>query len=198
MNFIVGLLLCCLSFCSTDLNADDNSEVKTFVESTANEAIKMIADSGKSEKAIKAEFKKIVDQKFNMKAICNYILGRERKNELKKLNQYEEFVSLSSNMLIKLYCSKFKDYKGSELKVKKVQKNGIIYNAFSSLKISNGSVVNIVWMIQKDKDGHFKVFDAKVENASMKETLKGGVNGMISNKKMPIFMDEFRKKYAEL
>ena len=229
MHLLLKVLLCsclCLEFsqiqfakAAAEINIQENKELKSFVEDTANDAIKMIADPSKTDTQIKLGFKKIVTEKFDMEKISSSILGANRKS-LKSLDEnessvaawknthngqgyYDSFASLTTNMLIKLYCSKFKDYKDATLRVTEVTPKGKdhqFWDVTSIVTLNNGKPpIKVIWTIRRNSKGQLRVIDAKVENVSMKKTLQDGVSGMIStNKTLQLFMNEFWTKYHQL
>ena len=154
-----------------------------------------------------------------MEKISSSILGANRKS-LKSLDEnesnvtewknihggqgyYASFVSLTTNMLIKLYCSKFKDYKDATLRATEVTpkgKDNLFWDVTSIVTLNNGKPpIKVIWTIRRNNKEQLRVIDAKVENVSMKKTLQDGVSGMIStSKNLQLFMNEFWEKYHQL
>lgn len=153
---------------ATEISASQTDGAKSFVESMAKQGIDFLANPGLSADQRKAEFKKLLQGKFDIRSIGRFALGRYWNSATDA--QKKEYQSLFEKMIVDVYSRRFGDYNGQDFQVGSARPEGQADSIVTTYIVpSDGPKVTVDWRIRY-KDGNYKVIDVIVEGVSMATT----------------------------
>ncbi len=161
--------------------ADDklNTGSQTLIEDIAKRGIGFLSDKSLSQAKRESEFRKLLNDNFDMDTIGRFALGRHWKTATDA--QKKEYLKLFNEMIVRVYTARFKEYDGQTLEVKKARKDGTnsdaIVNTVLVPKAGEQAVI-IDWRVRQ-KNGSFKVVDIIVEGVSMALTQRSDFASVI-------------------
>ncbi|MCB1681783.1 MAG: ABC transporter substrate-binding protein [Rhodospirillales bacterium] len=152
---------------------------KTLIEDIASRGIGFLADKSLTQDKREAEFRKLLNDNFDMDTIGRFALGRfwRTTSDVQK----KEYLKLFNEMIVRVYTARFREYNGQTLEVKATRKDGEGSDAIvSSLLVPNKGeqAVAIDWRVRL-KNGKFKVVDIIVEGVSMALTQRSDFASVI-------------------
>lgn len=154
------------------------SEALDFVRNLAHEGIGLLANSDLGTEKRQQEFRKLLKNKFDMKTIGRFALGRYWKTSTKE--QQKEYLTLFEDMIVSVYSRRFGEYNGEALEVTSSRKEGKADVLVSSSIIpQSGPKISVDWRIRKKNGGDFKVVDIMVEGVSMSLTQRSDFASVI-------------------
>lgn len=165
---------------SASATADSKASAKAhdFIENLADKGIGFLSDSKLSPEARKQEFRKLLQDNFDMKTIARFSLGRYWKSCTDA--QRAEYLKLFEAMIIDVYSRRFSDYNGQKLLVRGARadegKLDIIVD--SAIIPADGPEIKVDWRV-RDKNGTLKVVDIIVEGVSMSLTQRADFASVI-------------------
>lgn len=139
---------------------------QTYVDDLATSAIGFLSDQSLTYEQRKAEFSTLLDQRFDMKAIARFAMGRYWRAATKE--QRADYFKLFHTMVLEVYSRRFSEYAGQSIQVTNARAEGEKDVLVSSLikDESGGPDIRLDWRLRY-KDGQFKVIDVIVEGVSM-------------------------------
>lgn len=150
---------------------------KNFISSMGERGINFLGNQAMSESAKKAEFKKLLNDSFDMNTIARFSLGSSWKTATPA--QQKEYLSLFNAMIIKVYSKRFSDYKGQTFEVKSSRKQSDKDSVVTSFIVpDDGAKVQVDWRV-RNKGGSYKVVDIVVEGVSMSQTQRADFASVI-------------------
>lgn len=159
--------------------ADDAVEngAQKFVDSVAQRGIGFLGNQNLSDSQRQREFKKLLEDSFDMKTIGRFALGRHWRSASDA--QKKEYLALFKKMVVEVYSDRFKEYNGQELKVVSARAEGKA-DAIVTSKIipDEGPDIQIDWRV-RFKNGRYKVVDIVVEGVSMALTQRSDFSSVI-------------------
>lgn len=159
------------------VEAHDLEKAQKFVNNVAAEGIGFLSDSTLTQDQRITEFKKLLQNSFDMKTIGIFTLGKYWRQATPE--QKKEYLSLFEKMIIDVYASRFGEYSGEELVVTNARAEGkrdILVN--SEVQAQNGQAIKVDWRL-RDRKGSFKVIDVIVEGVSMSVTQRSDFSSVI-------------------
>lgn len=151
---------------------------KNFIASMGDRGINFLGNQSMTDDAKKAEFRKLLNESFDMDTIARFSLGTYWKATTPA--QQQEYLKLFNNMIVKVYSKRFSDYKGQKFEVKSARKESDKDSVVTSFIIpSDGPQVQVDWRV-RNKGGSYRVVDIIVEGVSMSQTQRADFASVIS------------------
>ncbi|MEC8290594.1 MAG: ABC transporter substrate-binding protein [Pseudomonadota bacterium] len=164
--------------CADDTQADEK-RAKTFVTELADEAITILKTQTTRE-GREAGFRKILDERANMRRIALFTLGPfARKISDEDFATYQQ---LLNELIIKVYANRLGEYGNEQLVVGRSQrkKNNFIIN--SQIEFDNGrQPIAVDWWLYREKDDSFSLFDVRVIGVWMAQEQRDSFASVLKN-----------------
>ena len=196
---VVGFALAVASVPGQGLAAGFEADARTFIESLAGDAVRSLTTGEISRGERIQRFRKLFNQRFAVKAIGKWVLGRYWKRATE--SQRSEYQKLFENLMVVTYVDRFARYAGESLKVTKVLAGkGGQGTVFSEIRDpAEDTPVRVDWRVASDGKV-FKVVDVVVEGSSLSNTLRSEFASIIRRNggKIAGLLDELRKKTESL
>jgi phospholipid transport system substrate-binding protein len=171
-----------------------NDSPSDFIRTVGQNAINSLTNKGVTQAKRENLFRKILRQRFELKVIARFALGRFWRRASKA--QRIEYITLFEDFIVKAYATRFADYKGENFIVGKVRNINERDNLVQSeVVLGNGRKILVHWRVRNGKA--FKIIDVLVEGVSMAITQRdqfaaiinqngGKIDGLLSalHKKM--------------
>ena len=190
------IILCSAFFLSlSPVMAEKSPEAEAFVVDVSNRVIDILSYSSSTEK--EDAFRKLLNEKANLKRIAAFTLGKYRRQlspaELK------EFQSLFESMITKVYANRLGTYDDQQIIVLGSEKKKKDYLVETELRFKDGSdPIAIVWRLRQEKDGRITLFDLRVLGIWMaleqRETFLSILKN--NNEDFDILLDNLRQQIA--
>lgn len=152
---------------------------QSLIQDIAKRGIGFLSDKSLTQAKREGEFRKLLNDNFDMETIGRFALGRHWKTATDV--QKKEYQKLFNEMIVRVYTARFKEYDGQTLEVKTSRKDGAntdaIVNTVLVPKAGEQAVV-IDWRVRQ-KNGKFKVVDIIVEGVSMALTQRSDFASVI-------------------
>ena len=138
---------------------------ESFIGSMTKRGIDFLGNENMTKERQKEEFKKLLNDSFDMRTIGRFSLGRYWRTA--STTQQKEYLSLFRAMILNVYSARFSEYKGQALEVTSARAEGKSDVLVTSIIKGNGDPeVQVDWRVRY-KNGHYKVIDIVVEGVSM-------------------------------
>lgn len=149
-----------------------------FVKNTTDRGLKFLADPNSTKAQKTGEFRKLLDQSFDLDTIGRFALGSYWKAATAP--QKAEYLKLFRKMVVDVYTQRFDDYKGQDLQVKSFRSIGNNDTLVSSYMVpkDGGQDVQIDWRV-REKSGSYKIVDVLVAGVSMSMTQRSDFASVI-------------------
>ena len=190
------IILCSVFFLSiSPVMAEKSPEAEAFVMDVSNRVIDILSYSSTTEK--EDAFRKLLNEKANLKRIAAFTLGKYRRQlspaELK------EFQSLFESMITKVYANRLGTYDDQQIIVLGSEKKKKDYLVETELRFKDGSdPIAIVWRLRQEKDGRITLFDLRILGIWMaleqRETFLSILKN--NNEDFDILLDNLRQQIA--
>ena len=190
------IILCSAFFLSlSPVMAEKSPEAEAFVMDVSNRVIDILSYSSTTEK--EDAFRKLLNEKANLKRIAAFTLGKYRRQlspaELK------EFQSLFESMITKVYANRLGTYDDQQIIVLGSEKKKKDYLVETELRFKDGSdPIAIVWRLRQEKDGRITLFDLRVLGIWMaleqRETFLSILKN--NNEDFDVLLDNLRQQLA--
>ena len=190
------IILCSAFFLSlSPVMAEKSPEAEAFVVDVSNRVIDILSYSSSTEK--EDAFRKLLNEKANLKRIAAFTLGKYRRQlspaELK------EFQSLFESMITKVYANRLGTYEDQKIIVLGSEKKKKDYLVETELRFKDGSdPIAIVWRLRQEKDGRITLFDLRVLGIWMaleqRETFLSILKN--NNEDFDVLLDNLRQQLA--
>ncbi len=163
---------------------------RSFVTELADEAI-MVLTTSESSAAREAGFRKILDERANMRRIARFTLGQFVRKISK--DDFASFQTLLNDLIIKVYANRLGEYSNEKVMIGKGQAKKRNFVIASRIEFANGrEPISIDWWLVREKDGSFSLFDVRVLGvwmaqeqrdsfASVLKNNKGDINALLSH-----------------
>ena len=150
---------------------------ESFVDKVAQRGIGFLSNADLSESQRRNEFKKLLNDSFDMKTIARFALGRYWRTASD--SQKKEYLKLFNKMIIEVYTGRFSEYNGQELQVVSARAEGKADAVVASKIIPDeGPEIQIDWRV-RFKNGKYKIVDVVVEGVSMALTQRSDFSSVI-------------------
>jgi len=159
---------------------DFGKEAESFIQIMADKAIASFR-SEQDEAAMQAEFRKLLNEGFDVRAIGKWVLGRYWRRA--KPEEKEEYLNLFEDFVVATYSSRFKDYSGEEITLKVTQSlarndnDAIVRSQIDRPQTTEPILVD--WRVKKNSDGDLKVVDVLIAGVSMSQTQRSEFSSVI-------------------
>jgi len=151
--------------------ADQSKEASSFVNNVATQAFDTIASkrAGKlSGEQAKVNFRKILNEAFDVPTIARFTLGRYWR--VATPEQQKEFTGLIQTAILDKYADRVLSYSGDGFTMNSSKAiNDKDYNVAMTIKRDQGAPVDLTWRLRNNGKA-FKVIDMSVEGISMSVT----------------------------
>ena len=158
--------------------ADKEAGAEAFVNGMAQRAIDFLGDESLTMEQRQAKFEKLLRNSFDMKTIGRFALGRywHTSNDA----QRKEYLKLFENMVVEVYSSRFSEYKGQTVEVRKSREDGAKDSIVTSYIVpsGSGSEIQVDWRV-RHKDGRYRIIDVIVAGVSMSVTQRSDFASVI-------------------
>lgn len=169
-RFLLVLLTALLTTPAMATPALATSAEQTFVQGLGEKALSILADKSVSEGEAKTQFKKMMNENFDLPAIGRFVLGRYWHGATPA--QQQEYTTLFNRMVEKIYTDRFSLYSGETFNVtgSRADPSGGDTMVISQVVRPQGPPVNVEWRVRKGDAGKLKIMDVVVEGVSMSVT----------------------------
>ena len=143
----------------------DCATAESFMTQIGEKVVNLLTDKSISDQERADQFRQILEQKFNIKAIGKFVLGRywKQANEAEK----EKFLSLFKETTVASYATRFKNYTSEKFEIlgsRKESDGGVV--VLTKIDRPHGAPILIDWKIF-EKNGQLKIYDVILEGISM-------------------------------
>lgn len=165
---------------------------KAFISKMAGNAIGFLGNTSLTQEKKEAEFRKLLQNSFDMKTIAKFSLGRYWRAATPA--QQQEYLKLFENMVVEIYSRRFNEYDGQDLEVRNVRAEGDADSIVTSYITGNGPEVQVDWRVRY-KNGQYKIVDVIVEGVSMALTQRSDFSSVIQRGggEMEVLLAHLRK-----
>ena len=190
------IILCSAFFLSlSPVMAEKSPEAEAFVVDVSNRVIDILSYSSSTEK--EDAFRKLLNEKANLKRIAAFTLGKYRR-QLSPA-ELQEFQSLFESMITKVYANRLGTYEDQQIIVLGSEKKKKDYLVETELRFKDGSdPIAIVWRLRQEKDGRITLFDLRVLGIWMaleqRETFLSILKN--NNEDFDVLLDNLRQQIA--
>lgn len=200
VRIAVPLVLFCVANVVMNIDVLQAAEVvktqkqeEKFIQDLGDAAIGVINKSGITTKEVQNEFFCFLSKDFAIDNIARYSLGKNFRalSESEK----EDFLKSFKNMLVKVYSSRFSEYKAAKFIVtgsRKKSDKQILVN--SKIIVPNKEDIPVVWSVFLSK-GILKVYDVIISDVSVSNIQRSEFAGKISQQGLKKFLEDFKEKY---
>ncbi len=149
-----------------------------FVKSTAEDGLKFLSNPKSTQEQKRAEFKKLLNNSFDLETIGRFSLGRYWNQATD--TQKKEYLALFKKMVIDVYTGRFSDYKGQKFEVTTARAIGNADTLVSSqiIPTDGGENIQVDWRV-RNKGSGFKIVDVYVAGVSMGVTQRSDFSSVI-------------------
>lgn len=155
----------------------DGVQAQQTIEKMGQKAISFLSNNNLSQAQKEKEFRKLLKSNFDMATIARFALGRNWKVASKA--QKKEYLRLFENLVVRVYASRFNDYKGEGFDVASYKDTGKKDVTVTSYIVPNsGSKVQVDWRV-RNKNGSYKVIDVIIEGVSMSLTQRSDFSSVV-------------------
>jgi len=173
----IALIFSAISF-STSASATFNKE-EAFIQSLSDTALMSLTEKKVSRKTREDRVREILNKNFDINTIGKFALGLHWRTASK--NQKDEYLKLFENMIVETYTTRFEDYSGETLEVKKSVQSGKRDVLVESAVIQkDGPPLKLEWRVRK-KNGSLRIIDVVVEGVSMSVTQRSDFASVIQS-----------------
>lgn len=163
------------------VNGDGDSKTikgaKNFVENMGERALSFLANESYSNDRKAREFKKLLEDSFDMKTIGRFAMGRHWRDASD--SQKSEYLKLFEAMVVDVYTRRFDEYSGQAFRVGAARADGKRDTIVSSFITSeDGPEVQVDWRVRYKKN-KYQVVDVIVEGVSMSVTQRSEFSTLI-------------------
>ena len=190
------IILCSVFFLSlSQVMAEKSPEAEAFVMDVSNRVIDILSYTSTTEK--EDAFRKLLNEKANLKRIAAFTLGKYRR-QLSPA-ELQEFQSLFESMITKVYTNRLGTYEDQQIIVLGSEKKKKDYLVETELRFKDGSdPIAIVWRLRQEKDGRITLFDLRVLGIWMaleqRETFLSILKN--NNEDFNVLLDNLRQQIA--
>lgn len=159
---------------------DDIANATKFVDKVASQGMATIKQkqAGKlSEEQARIDFRKILNDAFDVSTIAKFTLGKYWR--VATPAQQQEYTQLLKTGILDKYADRVLSYSGNGYKTNQAKAvNDTDYNVAMTLDRANEPPVDLVWRVRRI-DGEFNVIDLSVEGISMSVTHRSDFASLI-------------------
>lgn len=163
---------------SNEKSDKELKQAEAFIKELAKTAIGFLSDEALSTQDKEKQFKKLLNNRFDMRSIGRFAMGRYWRTA--STDQQKEYLTLFNDMIVQVYSRRFSEYQGQAIEVISSRPEGKRDILVASvIKQDNGPDVSLDWRLRTGKDGKLKVIDIVVEGVSMALTQRSDFASVI-------------------
>lgn len=175
--FVFGVAALCFSAVSVDAKNSASPDAEKFVQQVADQGIGFLSNASLSESQKKSRFKNLLTQRFDLKTIGRFAMGRYWRTATKA--QRAEYQKLFEKMVLEVYAGRFGEYKGQALEVRGSRRDSEKDITVHSVIVQDsGPEISLDWRV-RFKNGRYRVIDVVVEGISMAVTQRSDFSSVI-------------------
>lgn len=161
-----------------EISAKNEQGALNFVKATAEKGLTFLSRPNSTEAEKTAEFKKLLNNSFDMDSIARFSLGRYWNTA--NVAQKKEYTALFKKMVINVYTQRFGDYKGQKFEVKSARPvgNGDVLVMSQIIPTDGSDSIQVDWRV-RNKAGTYKIVDVLVAGVSMSVTQRSDFSSVI-------------------
>lgn len=143
----------------------DGKTAETFMSEIGEKVIHLLTDSSITDQERADQFRRILETKFNLKAISKFVLGRYWKQATEE--EKNQFLDLFKETTIASYATRFKDYTSEKFEIlgSRPETDGGV-TVLTQIVRPSGQAIPIDWKIF-EKNGDVRIYDVILEGISM-------------------------------
>jgi phospholipid transport system substrate-binding protein len=189
-RFLVGAVTAplALAAASSEGEAKADPKAEAYVKGLTGQVLNL-ANSGKKGNALKRDFGRLLDRYVNIRQIANFALGTYQKQL--PSGDRQMFYDLVQNYAASLFVYYVDDFRGSEIEVNDVAKQGS-FTIVSSTILGNGVREKVRWRLSGGGGG-LAVADVNIKGIWMTISMKKRFSDVLKRSK-----GDFKPLYAEL
>ncbi len=170
---------------------------RNFVSNMGDRAIGFLSDPALTHEQRKVEFRKLLEDSFDMETIGRFALGSSWK--MATPQQRTEYQKLFKQMIVNVYSRRFEEYQGQKFEARTSRPEGdkdIIVTSY--IIPQRDPEVRVDWRIRY-KDGRYRVVDVIVEGVSMAITQRSDFASVIQRGggNFQVLLDHMRKQVQQ-
>ncbi len=175
-------------------------DASAFIADLGKQAVSVLQSTGKDLEARESAFRQLLTDKFDLKLIGRFSLGRYWRTA--SAAQRNDYLGLFSEYVLQAYASRLGGYAGEKLVVvlETPLSNKKDFYVKSEIRRPSGPPIKATWRVRTAKDGGMRIIDIMVEGISMAVTQRDqfaavvrrdGFNGLMAvlrarTDKMPV------------
>ncbi|MCP4923287.1 MAG: ABC transporter substrate-binding protein [bacterium] len=196
--FSIFILFSCLSFQDSPCAAAEASldlEARKFVEKTGQKILDILQNKEIETQKKEDAFRAVLRERFDLKAIGFFALGRYRRQATKE--EQDAFLKVFEDVIVESYASQFPHYSNEHLEITDVKgpdrKGGFL--VVSQVMRERGKPLSVHWKVFSTKSG-WKVLDLVIVGVSQSLTHRKEYAEMInrSRKGVPGLIKDLEKQ----
>lgn len=150
----------------------------SFINKVSERGLAFLSDKNLSQEQRKKEFRKLLQDSFDLQTIGKFALGRYWRTASPE--QRKEYLKLFEDMVIDTYAKRFEEYQGQQIKVGKASPVGskgdsLVHSAIVS---AGAPEVSVEWRV-RNEGNTYRVIDVLVEGVSMSVTQRSEFSAII-------------------
>ena len=148
-----------------------------FIDGMAQRALDFLADAALSHEQKSNEFRKLLQDSFDMETIGRFALGRYWRTATPE--QRKEYQKLFREMVVQVYSERFRDYEGQHVETRSFRIDGDNDTIVTSFIVpQDGAEIQVDWRVRY-KNSHYQIVDVVVEGVSMSVTQRSDFSSVI-------------------
>jgi phospholipid transport system substrate-binding protein len=189
-RFLARVVAVPLALGATGLSvvAKADPKAEAYVKSLTSQVLNL-ANSGKKGNPLKRDFGRLLDRYVNIRQIANFALGTYQKQL--PAGDRQMFYDLVSNYAASLFVFYVDDFRGSDIEMNDVAKQGA-FTIVSSTIVGKGVREKVRWRLS-GSGGNLAVADVNIKGIWMTISMKKRFNDVLKKSK-----GDFKSLYAEL
>ncbi|NTS76839.1 ABC transporter substrate-binding protein [Catenovulum sp. SM1970] len=191
IKFLLASL--CLLFTSHVALANQAPPIEV-VETTVEQFIEVITNESLSAEDKKQVFHNILDQRMDLKASSQRVLGRHWQHASKE--DKSKFTDLFQQVLVKTYFGLLNQYTDEKVSFENQKINKKRYAEVNTKIVIKGNDVPVKYRLIKRKD-NWRVYDVQAEGISMVNTFKQDYKSILRNQGLAQLNAALEKKLAK-
>ena len=158
------VVLMMFGVCISPASLASNGSAGEFIQDVGYKAIQSLTDKTLDDQQRKDRFREILNQKFKIKLVARFTLGRYWRIATKE--QQKEYNILFEDFIVLAFASRFRDFSGDNFSVGKVHYiNDRDQLVDSKFVLKDGTIISVQWRVRSGDA--YKIIDVFVEGVSM-------------------------------
>lgn len=176
---------------------EEAAGARNFIDSLGKRAIGFLSDASMSQQERKTEFRKLLEDSFDMNTVGRFALGTYWR--VATPQQRDEYSKLFNDMIVHVYSRRFEDYEGQNFEVRSYRPEGKRDVLVTSHIVPQGDPeVRVDWLVRY-KDGRYRIVDVIVEGVSMSITQRSDFSSIIQRGggRVEVLLEHLRSQAGE-